>query len=80
VSVREIRNGKNVLTCNASEQADYQVGTDLPEILTLGWWTDGKCVTLPPGSYIVNSTWNIHGTGLLPNKAVTATSNIFEIH
>lgn len=79
VSVRQMLEGKTHVACAASAVSDYQQGSDLPEIVTLGWWTNGRCETLPVGVYVVQTTWQIHGNGLLPAKTVQSTSNPFKV-
>ena len=79
VTVRALENTGTYVTCAASAVSDYRIGTDLPEVITLGWWTNGRCETLPVGVYVVQTTWQIQGNGFLPNKTVTQTSNPFKI-
>ena len=79
VSVRQILDGKSRVACAQSAVIHYPVGSDLPEVLTLGWWTNGRCETLPAGVYVVQTTWQIHGKGLLPAKTISNTSNPFKV-
>jgi len=79
VSVRQLSEGKTFIACAQSAVADYRRGTDLPEVVTLGWWSNGRCETLPAGVYVLQTTWQIHGTGLLPAKTVHSTSNPFKV-
>lgn len=79
VTVRSMKDTGTQITCASSALADYKEETELPEIVTLGWWTNGKCETLPVGVYIVQTTWQIQGNSFLPNKIVTQTSNPFKI-
>ena len=80
VSVRSLTDQGSMVACAASAVSDYRTGADLPKVLTLGWWTNGRCETLPPGTYLVQTTWQIHGSGILPAKTVQATSNPFVIY
>lgn len=80
VSVRSLTNHGSLVACAASAVSDYRIGADLPGVLTLGWWTNGHCETLPAGTYLVQTTWQIHGSGFLPAKTVQATSNPFVIY
>lgn len=80
VSVRSLTDQGSMVACAASAVSDCRIDADLPEILTLGWWTAGQCRTLPAGTYIVQTTWQIHGSGTLPAKTVQATSNPFVIY
>ena len=79
VSVRSLTDQGSMVACAASAVSDYRIGEDLPEVVTLGWWTNGRCETLPAGTYLVQTTWQIHGSGILPSKTVQATSNPFKI-
>ena len=80
VTVRSLTAHGSMVACAASAVSDYRTGADLPGVLTLGWWTTGRCEALPPGTYLVQTTWQIHGSGLIPAKTVQATSNPFVIH
>lgn len=79
VSVRSLTDHGSMIACAASAVSDYRIGADFPGVLTLGWWTNGHCETLPAGTYLVQTTWQIHGSGFLPAKTVQATSNPFVI-
>ena len=79
VTVRSLTAHGSMVACAASAVSDYRTGADLPGVLTLGWWTTGRCEALPPGTYLVQTTWQIHGSGLIPAKTVQATSNPFVI-
>lgn len=58
----------------------YKRSSVLPQNLTLGWWTEGKCETLPPGHYVVETTWTIEPSAWpLPKKKIHVTSNTFEV-
>ena len=80
VTVRLLEDKGTYVACAASAVTDYRIGSDLPEVVTLGWWTNGQCKTLPPGIYIVQTVWQIHGSGILPAKTVQATSNPFKVY
>lgn len=79
VTVRSIQDTGVHIACASSALSDYKEGTKLPEVVTLGWWTNGKCETLPVGVYIVQTTWQIQGNGFFPTKIVSQTSNPFKI-
>ena len=79
VTVRSLTAHGSMVACAASAVSDYRTGADLPGVLTLGWWTNGHCETLPAGTYLVQTTWQIHDSGFLPAKTVQATSNPFVI-
>lgn len=36
---------------------EYRPEASLPEIVTLDWWTNGKCSTLPDGDTQIWTTW-----------------------
>lgn len=80
VTVRELQDTGTYVACAASAVSDYRIGSDLPEVVTLGWWTNGRCETLPAGTYIVQTTWQVHGAGILPAKTLQVTSNPFVIY
>ena len=80
VSVRSLTNHGSSVACAASAVSSYRIDADFPGVLTLGWWTNGRCETLPAGTYLVQTTWQIHGSGILPAKTVQATSNPFVIY
>lgn len=80
VSVRVMDAGKGFVACSASAISGYKEGADLPDALTLSWWTNGHCNTLPVGVYIVQTVWQVHGDGILPAKTITATSNLFKVY
>lgn len=80
VSVRVMDAGKGFVVCSASAVSGYKEGADLPDTLTLSWWTNGHCNTLPVGVYIVQTMWQVHGSGILPAKTINATSNLFKVY
>lgn len=65
--------------CMANGISSYHTETRLPNDLTLDWWTNGTCPTLPAGRFAVDTTWVIHGFDLLPDRSTHAVSNIFEV-
>ena len=80
VSVRVMDAGKGYVVCSESAVSGYQKGADLPDTLTLSWWTNGQCNTLPVGVYIVQTVWEVRGSGILPAKTINATSNLFKVY
>ena len=80
VSVRVMDAGKGYIVCSASAVSGYKEGADLPDTLTLSWWTNGHCNTLPVGVYLVQTVWQVHGSGILPAKTINATSNLFKVY
>lgn len=79
VSVRVLDASGTYVMCAASAVSEYRKGTDLPNFIDLGWWTNGQCKTLPAGSYVVYTTWQVHGNGILPAKTINAASNVFKV-
>lgn len=61
---------------------EYKKGAVYPVPLTLLWWTEGSndCARPPPGQYQITTRWVNVGNGLLPEKSVTAVSNIYTVH
>ena len=60
--------------CNAAGTSNYRPDAQLPEKLTLLWWTDGVCNTMPVGKYVVDTSWRINSAQIVRNS-----SNIFEV-
>jgi hypothetical protein len=79
ITLRRVSTETTYIACSYSAVADYKQGTDLPEVVTLGWWSNNTCETLPAGTYVLNTTWQIHGSGIFPAKTIYSTSNPFEI-
>lgn len=67
------------VVCTASFDTDYKTESSLPGIVTLDWWTGGKCAWLPAGRYILSTSWRIEANGIWPDKRVSIDSNIFEV-
>jgi hypothetical protein len=58
VTVRRFNEGRgSIVYCNAHGSANYSPQAELPEPLTLDWWTEGKCPPLTPGEYVVTTRW-----------------------
>ena len=70
--------GSWVITCVADGATDYLTKAVLPKPLTLDWWTNGECPTLPAGTYRLHTTWQLEPQ-YVPTKRVTAISNVFEV-
>jgi hypothetical protein len=68
-----------VVYCNASGISNYSTKASFPKPLTFGWWTWDQCKTLPAGRYQLETVWNIDGLGLMPDKQVSAMSNVFDV-
>lgn len=78
VTIRQWDGAGWLTWCNAAGTSNYTPAARYPKNLALQWWTDGACHPLPPGRYRVTTTWKID-RGALPDKFVTAESNIFEV-
>lgn len=78
-SIRTMQNGKWVIFCNARGASNYAVDSAFPEPLTLKWWTYPDCNPLPAGKYMMRTAWVIKGDSFLPDKTLSADSNIFEV-
>jgi len=78
-SIRTMKNGKWVPFCVARGSTNYSTDSTYPDPLTLRWWTHPDCHPLPPGKYLMRTTWVIKGESFLPDKIAQADSNIFEI-
>ncbi len=52
-----------------------------PSTMSLEDWAGGRCGDLPPGRYVMQTTWTVLRPlwGLLPRKFVSVDSDIFEV-
>lgn len=55
-----------------------EVVNTLPARLHVGVLVDGKCLPLPQGQYVIRASWFLEG-GLLPDKLISGSSNIFSV-
>lgn len=78
-SIRRLESIGWVAFCQAEGKANYAKDSQLPEPLTLKWWTHPNCNQLPPGKYVMRTSWVVKGVGIFPDKEVQADSNIFQI-
>jgi len=76
--VRRKRGAHWIVACPSFGMGDYRMDAELPEPLTLEWWTDGACPALTAGTYLLTTSWTIYPT-YLPKKWVQITSNEFTI-
>lgn len=73
-------NGGDELFCPSAGIGYYKKAEVLPSAVTLGWWTGGECETLPPGRYVVETTWTVEpDMWPLPPKRIRVVSNPFEV-
>lgn len=79
VTIRQWDGGGWVTWCNASGSSNYRAEAKFPKNLSLQWWTDGACQPVPVGRYKVTTTWIVRDIAPLPDKVVTAESNVFEV-
>jgi len=78
-AVRDVGTGTYAVVCAAGDESVYRMGAELPANLTLGWWTNGRCETLPEGEYVVDTVWRIDTGFFVGDKTIRATSNIFKV-
>lgn len=66
-----------------SARFDYEPGAARPDPLLISWWAanDPRFLEQPPGAYLLETCWTIHGIfwGLVPAKKACSDSNIFKI-
>lgn len=79
VSIRRLEHGGWVSYCTARGESNYVRDSQLPDPLALSWWTYPSCNPLPPGRYVMRTSWVITDPSFLPDKEVQADSNIFEV-
>lgn len=78
--VRVQRLDGDELFCPSSGSIYYKRSSQLPPEVTLEWWTEGRCKTLPAGRYVVETTWTISPSEWpFPAKRLYVTSNPFEV-
>jgi hypothetical protein len=66
------------IVCTADGGGEYRTDAVLPSPLTLDWWTDGECATLPEGRYQITTLWVLHHS-IFPDKVIKEMSNVFEV-
>lgn len=79
VTLRQWDGAGWVTWCNAQGASNYRPDSRFPKDLSLQWWTNGQCHPVPQGRYKVTTTWVIKDIPWMPEKTVTADSNIFEV-
>lgn len=80
VTIRQLGSTGWIPMCTTPTNAiPYRPDSELPVPTTLRWWTNGHCVPLPKGSYVVETTWAVHTAWWLPDKRVVNRSNVFEV-
>lgn len=82
VIVRDVE--KHQVACDATSAAfNYTTKANYPDTPGMDWWAPGdpRCQSLPPSAYTMETCWTIHSPffGLVPNKTICRSSNIFEI-
>lgn len=79
--MREGRDGFFSTYCPpAPGRNDYRPGSGLPDELDLEWWIAPAKCALIPGRYQVRTVWTMEFPGIMPEKQVRATSNIFTVN
>lgn len=80
VVVRQYKDGAGwEAVCTGQGSGAYIPEAVLPLPLTLDWWTEGSCTTLPLGRYFISTVWEIQGNGLLSDKFIHTRSNVFTV-
>lgn len=71
-------NGRFVIFCSSTGKANYDLDNDLPDPLTLDWWTyPTDCTPVEPGKYRIVTVWTLNLDGAI--KQVKASSNLFTV-
>ena len=84
VTIKHLNGTTNVnnageTVCSHYGSNNYTSNDQLPEKLTLGWYTADICKSLPPGFYMATTIMHIEVVNFLQPKYVINESNIFEI-
>lgn len=66
--------------CNVRGTRDIHRDMDLPDPITLQWWTDGKCHADRAGSYFMTTQWTFRSP-MFPGERRTRplVSNVFDV-
>lgn len=78
VLVRKKRGEHWIVVCPGYGMVNYRPDAELPDPLTLEWWTDGACPALAAGTYLLTTSWVLY-PAYLPRKMVQITSNEFTV-
>lgn len=78
VNVKREGNNGFSFACGSSGTIDYQPDVQLPDPLTLDWWTYPIPCNLGPGRYRVDTTWTIDLQGGA-EKTIRKRSNVFSV-
>lgn len=70
--------GWETIACGTGANT-YRTTSLLPTPVTLDWWTEGECDSLPPGRYQISTQWIIYPGSLWPPKTISVLSNVFEV-
>lgn len=86
VSIRSLgpNGGAGRITCDPTNGPfTYRPNAELPDPITLDWWTGGddRCWPQEPGTYVSETCWTVVSPfwGLVPPKSVCRKSNVFTI-
>ncbi len=66
------------LECSAEGRSAYRPNAELPDPLTLDWWTAPTICNLPAGTYRVETTWTLD-LGFAGTRFVRVLSNPFDV-
>lgn len=76
---RQQPSGRFAVVCSVTNSTHYRSDAELPDPLTLDWWTWPVQCQIGAGTYRVESYWRIQPE-LVPDKFAYAMSNVFTIH
>lgn len=65
------------VSCVANGRGNYKPEFQLPDPMTLSWWTGGQCATPPPGEIFITTLWKIEARPEQPT--IVVSSNVFRI-
>jgi len=66
VRIMEDRGGWHQVCKHESGVFQYRPEAELPVPVTLDWWTDGRCASIPPGPVQIITTWTPANRALEP--------------
>lgn len=78
VDIRQVSGGTQFNICTGSGVSSYKPSEKLPAAGVLLSYFIGKKCDLPPGTYIMEATWELRPPGY-PTKETSFTSNQFQV-
>jgi hypothetical protein len=70
--------GRFTVVCSARNSTNYRADAELPDPVTLDWWTWPVNCQIGPGQYRVETRWRIE-PDFFPDKQVEFISNVFSV-